>query len=270
MSLIPDTPVLVAGGFGGPCVMYAVTPMRNGLTLGAQNPQLSALSLYRQVFSRGVLTGWTGGIFSAVAACPQYLCVGPAYHVYASYVGVAGATVLTGFTESLMAYGAETRNAQLATNSKTPGRIANIAPVWKFGPGFGIHVFRNVLCVVGLRMFCTPCHYAIETVSGKRNAWTTLLGDFSGNVAAACLTAPVHQTYNFTVSTPELWTMNSADKRARYTEFLKDTYTEIGANGTRKISSVLPRDLFMRSMYVAVAFTMYSTLERALIANWPR
>lgn len=260
---LPETPVMVAGGLGGPAVMFFVTPARNGLTLGATNPQASALSLYRQVFRGG---GWTGGIYPAIAACPQFLCLGPAYHVYHSFAGTAGAVFLAGMTESAIIYGAETCNAQMATNAKAPGTFANVHPSWKpFGPGLSINVARNVLAVAGLRLFCTPCTWAAEKISGKSNAGTQLAGDFAGNVMGACLTAPVHQIYNFTVTTPEIATLSGGEKMARMQQFLKDQYT---VNG--RISSVVPRDLFMRSMYVAVAYTLYSTLERTLVKMWPK
>merc|ERR1712151_698825 len=94
--------------------------------------------------------------------------------------------------------------------------FANVHPSWKpFGPGLSIHVARNVLAVCGLRMFCTPCTWAAEKVSGKSNALTQLAGDLGGNIMGACLTAPVHQCYGFTVTTPELATMSSSEKMAR-------------------------------------------------------
>jgi hypothetical protein len=175
---------------------------------------------------------------------------------------------LTSLTETAIVYGAETCNAQMATNAKTPGTIKNVHPSWKpFGPGFSIHFARNIIATAGLRMFCQPCTAVIEKVAGKSNALTTLGGDFSGNVMAACLSAPVHQLYGFTVTNPECADMTMSQYKARAVQFLKDQYL---VPGTSKLSPVVPRDLFMRSMYVAVAYTMYSTLERTLVANWPK
>jgi len=267
---IPETPVIVAGGFGGPAVMLAVTPMRNGLTLGATNIAAGAMQLYGQVFARGLASGWTGGIYPAMAACPQFLCLGPAYHFYASFTGVAGGVVLASATETAIVYGAETCNAQMAKNGTSAGTFKTVHPSWKpYGPGVGIHIFRNIIATAGLRMFCSPCTWAIESVSGKSNGLTQLGGDFSGNVCAACLSAPVHQLYNYTVTTPELATMSGVETRQRYVQFLKDQYLET-KDGRTRLSAVVPRDLFMRSMYVAVAYTMYSTIERSLIKIWSR
>jgi hypothetical protein len=267
-NAIPETPVIVAGACGGPAVMFTVTPMRNGLTLGSTNIKAGARELYGQVFARGFVGGWTGGIYPAIAACPQFLCLGPAYHFYASFFGTTGGVLLTSLTESAIVFGAETCNAHMAVNAKEPGKIKNVHNSMKpWGTGFSIHFARNVIATAGLRMFCQPCTYAIEKATGKSNALTTLSGDFTGNVIAACMSAPVHQLYGFTVSTPELQELSGAERRARSIQFLKDQYL---VPGTSKLSPVVPRDLFMRSMYVAVAYTMYSTIERGLVANWPR
>jgi len=264
---LPETPVIVAGAFGGPAVMFTVTPFRNGLTLGSTNIASSAFQLYGQVFSKGFAGGWTGGVFPAVAACPQFLALGPAYHFYASFAGVGGGVVLTSITESAIVYGAEACNAQMAKNAAEPGTIKNVHPSWKpFGPGIGLHIFRNFIATAGLRLFCQPCTYVIETATGKSNGLTTLAGDFSGNVCAACLSAPVGQMFNYTVTTPALATMSMAEQKDAMVGFLKRQYLD--QNG--RLSSVVPRDLFMRSMYVAVAYTMYSSVERAMVANWPK
>merc|ERR1719436_1017846 len=118
-------------------------------------------------------------------------------------------------------------------------------------------------------MFSGPCTWAIESATGKSNGVTQLGGDFAGNVCAACLSAPVHQLYGFTVTTPELRDLSATEKQKRMVQFLKDQYL-VTENGKTRLSKVVPRDLFMRSMYVAVAYTMYSTLERTLVKMWPK
>jgi len=267
---LPETPVIVAGAVGGPAVMFTVTPMRNGLTLGATNAQASARALYGQVFAGGLRSGWIGGVYPAIAACPQFLCLGPAYHIYASATGMVGGTILASMTESAIVYGAETCNAQMAKNQKAPGTFANVHPSWKpFGAGLGLHILRNVVATAGLRLFCQPCTAVVEAAAGKSNALTQLGGDFAGNICGACLTAPIHQLYGFTVTTPELATMSMSEKQGRMVQFLKDQYL-VTVDGKTRLSSVVPRDLFMRSMYVAVAYTMFSTLEKALVNNWPK
>jgi len=263
---IPDTPYLVAGGIGGPLVYFTVTPARNALTLGATNRGASPLYLYRQVFSKGFLRGWAGGIYPSMFACPSFICLGPAYHAIKPSAGVPAAVFLSACLESLFLFGAETKNAHIAKNEASPGTIKRIqSPFKPFGPGIGIHITRNTLATAGLRMFCHPCTVAIEAVSGKSNSMTQLMGDFVGNVIAACMTAPIHQLYGFVVTSPELSDLGLSEKRGRCMQFLRDQYL---ING--RLSSTVPRDLFMRSAYVATLYTMYVTLERALINNWPK
>jgi len=263
---IPDTPYLVAGGVGGPLVYFTVTPARNALTLGATNRGASVLYLYRQAFSQGFLRGWAGGIYPSMAACPSFLCLGPAYHAIKPSVGVPGAVFLSSCLESLFLFGAETKNAQIAKNEAAPGTIKRVVSPFKpFGPGIAIHIGRNTLATAGLRILCNPCTLAIEALSGKKNSVTQVSGDFVGNVIAACLTAPIHQLYGFVVTTPELSELGLTEKRTRCMQFLKDQYL---VNG--RLSATVPRDLFMRSAYVATLYTMYVSLERALINNWPK
>jgi len=267
---IPDTPILVAGGIGGPVCYYTVTPLRNSCTLGATNSVASAFTLYQQVFARGLFRGWTGGIYPSMYACPTFIVLGPVYHAFQHVVGVPGAVVLASAFESAMLFGAETCNAQMAKNEKVPGSIKNVQPTYKpFGAGLGIHVSRNILGTAGLRLFCTPCASAWEKVTGMKNNTTQLAGDFTGNVIAACLTAPVHQLYGFTVTTPELKEMSGADKRSRMMQFLKEQYF-VTENGKTRLSGNVPRDLFMRAAYVATLYTMFSTVERVLVRNWPK
>ena len=87
---LPDTPYIVAGGVGGPVCYYIVTPARNALTLGATNSAASPGSLYKQVFSRGLARGWAGGLYPSAAACPSFICLGPAYHAAVPVMGVPG------------------------------------------------------------------------------------------------------------------------------------------------------------------------------------
>merc|ERR1711879_844557 len=133
-----------------------------------------------------------------------------------------------------------------------------------FGPGLSIHIVRNILATAGLRIFCQPCTWVIEKASGKSNHLTTLGGDFGGNVVSACMTAPVHQLYGFTVTTPELQDLSGNERRSRMLRFLKDQYL-VTENGKTRLSASVPRDLCMRAAYVATLYTLYSTLERTLI-----
>eukprot|EP00933_Yihiella_yeosuensis_P055129 TRINITY_DN53808_c0_g1_i1.p1 TRINITY_DN53808_c0_g1~~TRINITY_DN53808_c0_g1_i1.p1 ORF type:complete len:282 (-),score=28.79 TRINITY_DN53808_c0_g1_i1:149-970(-) len=267
---LPDTPMLFAGGVGGPAVMFSVTPLRNALVLGSTNTSASAAQLYQQAFSKGIASGWTGGRQAATAACPQFLALGPAYHFYASFAGVGGGVLLCAISESLIVYGAETSAAQLAKNQKSPGTIPKVQSVYNpIGPGFGIHVLRNIISAVGLRVFCKPCTLLIEKASGQSNAATQVGGDLMSNVISACLSAPISQLWAFTVTTPEISKLSSSEKRSRMIQFLKDQYLET-KDGRTRLSRVVRRDLFMRSMYIGILQTMYVGVERSCISFWAR
>jgi hypothetical protein len=267
----PKPPVVFAGAFGGPAVFYTVTPARNALTIAATDVNLSILGCYKQVFQNGVAGGWTGGIYPAIAACPQFLCLGPVYHAFSSIAGKWGGMVLTGMVESGIAYGAETKNAQMATIGKGVKipleRVQN--PMVPFGPGISLHISRNVLAMIGMRVLCDPITKSLEKVSGQKNAGITLAGDFLSNIAAAGLTFPIHQLFNFTVSTPEMWDKPQAERIQMSKDYLAKQYLVEKPGGGKQLSPILLRDFGLRSLYIAGAYTMYINFERACVANWP-
>lgn len=268
---LPKPPVIFAGGLGGPAVFYTVTPARNALTFAAQDTSATIASCYRQVFARGLLGGWTGGVYPAIAACPQFLCLGPVYHAYASFAGKWGGMVLTGITESVIAYGAEAKNAQLATIAKggniPASRVQN--PFIPFGPGIVSHISRNVLAMIGMRVLCEPITHSLEKVTGTKSPAVSLAGDFASNIAAASITFPIHQLFNYTVVTPEMWDKPRAERLGMVRDFLSKTYLVTTASGGKRLSPVLLRDFALRSMYVATAYTMYINFERACVKHWP-
>jgi hypothetical protein len=268
----PKPPVVFAGALGGPFVFYTVTPARNALTLAAQDTSLSIPGCYAQVFKNGLAGGWTGGMYPAIAACPQFLCLGPVYHAFASITGKWGGMVCTGIVETGIAYGAETKNAQLATIAKgvkiPEARIQN--PMIPYGPGISLHISRNVLAMVGMRILCEPITTGFETVTGQKNAAVALAGDFVSNICAAGLTFPIHQLFNYTVSTPEMWDKPQGEQLQMMKDYLKNQYLVDNGAGGKKLSPILLRDFGLRSLYIAGAYTMYINIERTAVAMWPQ
>ena len=171
MIKVPDPPYIAAGALGGPFVVYLVTPLRNALTLGALDKAASVTSLYGQVFRHGIGEAFAGGMPMARAAVPGFLVLGPAFHMYKDSLGGSNvaAVGLTAVSESLIFYGAESNNAQVAYNQKnktTPiTKLHN--PLNPIGGGFGLHVTRNVLAMSGLRVFSAPCGEILQKVSAK-------------------------------------------------------------------------------------------------------
>jgi len=248
--------------------MFTVTPWRNAMSIGSQNASMSLGALGRAVFARGAAGGWTGGVYPAIAACPQYLCLGPMYHFFASFSGPWGAIVLTGATETAALYGAETKNAQIAINTKGGNiPVARIqSPFMPLGPGTTINFVRNVVAMSGMRIFCEPIAQGMEKVAGGKGPLVTFASDMSANCVAAVFSMPLHMLYQFVcTSGPDLWDKPQGEKNAAMMKFLKDQYFPGG-----RLSSVILRDLFLRCGYIATAYTMYVNIERTAIKNWPK
>lgn len=264
---MPEAPILAAGGLGGPFCMLTVTPFRNALTFGSKDASLSVAQVMAKVFARGTAGAWTGGIYPAIAACPQFLCLGPMYHLYASATGPLGGIVLTGITETAVLYGAETKNAQLAII----GRGGNIpaarvqSPFNPLGPGASINCFRNILAMSGMRVVNKPIAEGIEKLAGSKSTAVAFISDLAANIVAACITAPIHMLYQYTATTPEIWDLPRSEKGQAMKTFLSDQYFPGG-----KLSTTLPRDLFLRSLYIATAYTMYLQIEKGAVKYWPK
>ena len=106
---------------------YIVTPFRNGLTLAAQDAASSSMQIYGKVWSRGTVRAWEGGIYPAVAACPQFLTLGPLYHlVQSNFNNTALSTVVASAAETAITFGPEAKNAHLAWNVQSPGAIKTV------------------------------------------------------------------------------------------------------------------------------------------------
>lgn len=274
---IPDPPFIMAGAVGGPFVIYLVTPLRNALTLGALDKACSATNLYGQVFRSGP---FIGGVPMARAAVPGFLVLGPAFHMYKDLVGgnSAAAVALTALSESLIFYGAESANAQSAYNQKqaattgslgaTNNRIAKLQhPLNPFGAGFGLHVTRNVLAMSGLRVFSTPCQDMLERLSRDTMSPTTrvILGDLIANIVVSAVSAPLHQLYQWSVTTRTAEATHAESFGRAAMGFLKSQY--LTPSGT--LSSVAGRDMLLRIVYNASIFTLYGFIERSIVGAWP-
>jgi hypothetical protein len=268
---LPKAPVFFAGAIGGPSVYYLVTPARNALTLGAQDTQSSILQLYRQVFSKGLASGWTGGLYPAMAACPQFLCLGPVYHGFASVAGNWGGMILTGMVETGIAYGAETKNSQMATIEKGVKipleRVQN--PLVPWGPGMTAHLARNVFAMAGMRVFSDPIKESLQSVTGSKSEAVGVLADLLSNIAAAGITFPIHQLFNYTVCTPEMWDKPQAEQIQMAKAYLDNQYFITNSSGGKSLSPILLRDFGLRALYIGCCYTMYINLERSAVKYWP-
>lgn len=266
---LPDAPLLFAGGVGGPTIKFFVTPLRNAQTLAAQDAALSFSGCFRIVFANGLLGGLKGGHYPAIAACPQFLILGPAYHTFASVGGAWGGLAATAVTETMVLYGAETKNAQLATNAKTAGKIpiARMQSPFKFwGPGTGINLCRNLFAMSGMRILPEPVSAVItKAAGGKKSGAVTLVSDLVSNCCAASITMPMHMLYQYVATAgPTLWDKPQSEQVSVMKKWMKDQYFPGG-----RFSPTIMRDLALRCGYIASVFTLYMQTERAAVKYWP-
>lgn len=247
--------------------MYIVTPFRNALTYASKDASLSIPQVFSKVFANGVPGGWTGGVYPAIAACPQYLCLGPMYHFYAGFSGPMGGIVLTGITETAVLYGAETKNAQMAINARG-GSIPTArvqSPFNPIGPGCSINLCRNIFAMSGMRVINEPIANGVEKLAGSKGPAVELLSDLAANCCAAALSMPMHMLYQYAATTPELWDKPRPERMQGWKTFLSEQYFPGG-----KLSSVILRDLALRAGYIATAYTMYMQIERGAVKYWPK
>merc|ERR1740117_1655603 len=88
------------------------------------------------------------------------------------------------------------------------------------------------------------------------------------NVGVSALSTPFQQLYSFSV-TQAVVAEPTLQKESFYqasVKFLKQQYlTPAG-----RISSVAGRDIFLRVAYNASIFTIFGSIERNLVAHWPK
>ena len=249
---IPETSAVVAGLGGLPCVMMLVTPLRNALTVGANNPSYSTLQCYSRVFASGP---FKGGVNMMMGSVPASVAMGPAYHMFNQMSGGNGAFAcgMAGICESAILYAPETRNAQLAFHGTTSQGLL------PWGPGIGYHISRNILSMSGLRVFGEPTYRVCEPLVGQSFDKTTLriFSDLVCNIIVSALSTPLHMAYT--------WKATNLGDTKGVVDILRHQWVENG-----RLRPTVGRDIFLRVAYNASIFTLYGAVERTVIAAWPR
>lgn len=270
--LIPETPLLISGAFGGPFVVFILTPLRNALTLASQDRVSSALQIYKRIFEGRVARGWTGGIYPSIPAIPQFVTLGPLYHVYTGLVGPYPALLLTAATESAFTFGAHSRNAQLAFNeSVAPNqRIKRISSVFTIlGPGIIPHICRNCVGMTGIRIFSTPVRSQLDRVfPNSSDKVKRTASDFIGSLMSGILSTPFNQTFNFFATSQQVHHLSRTERLRVAKNFLKGQYFVRTADNRLRPSKLMLRDVALRSIYSMGLFGIYATLERNLVDYW--
>lgn len=273
-KLIPDRPLIVAGTFGGPFVVFVLTPLRNALTLASQDRVSSGVQIYKQCFNGGFFRGWTGGLAPSIPAIPQFVTLGPFYHMYSSAVGPYAALVLTAATETMFTIGAHSRNAQMAFNEtvSVERRIVRLSTSMSIvQPGLLAHIARNTVGMTGIRVFASPVNARLDTLFPAASSKVKrTCSDFIGSLISGVLSTPFHQTFNFFATTPEASKMSPTQKYQMTMRFLKTQYLVKTASGRTRPSKVMMRDIALRSIYSMGLFGIYATIERNLVDFWYR
>eukprot|EP00419_Tripos_fusus_P065405 CAMPEP_0172929032 /NCGR_PEP_ID=MMETSP1075-20121228/218277_1 /TAXON_ID=2916 /ORGANISM="Ceratium fusus, Strain PA161109" /LENGTH=298 /DNA_ID=CAMNT_0013790321 /DNA_START=30 /DNA_END=926 /DNA_ORIENTATION=- len=260
-NAIPQPALLLVGGLGGPLVVAFLTPLRNACVLSSQDSVSSAVRIVRHVFSGGVRSGWTGASFPARVATIQFTMLGCGYHFYLGLLGSPVLTVVaTGLSESLVGYGAATRNAQLMHNQVATKRDrVLVRPIMPVGPGFTALWLRDCLAMTGIRVCSDPLACTLQWMSGADassaiSPGITMGGDFLASVLCGTLSMPFNQTACLT-STP-------AKRAALALRFLKSQYLMKTASGFVRLRQTMLRDALLRSSYLGCLFCCFSSLER--------
>lgn len=272
LNLMPEPPLLFAGAFGGPCIIAALTPLRNACTLAAQDKTSTARQIYQKVFTRGVRSGWVGATTPAAAAAVQFTTLGPGYYVYLNLLGSSAAAVAAGaVTETLITYGPSTRNAQLMNNAvANPADKVPIRPLRPVGPGFTALVLRNSCANAGIRVLSEPLGGALSGLSGAspEDPMCRFGGDFLASVFCGGLSMPFNQLFNFQVTSAASLKASPEQRVALGLNFLRDQY--FVPSGTRswqwQLSRMVWRDGVLRSLYIGCMFSSYAAVERMTLS----
>jgi len=256
---------VVGSALAGSLCVGVLTPQRNAMTLAAKDTTSTYITLYGQVFSRGLFGGFRGGSWPVVMALPQFACIGPVYHATKDATGSAlFATSSAALAESAFTYGAQARNAQIQFNASR-GAAEQIQVMrlsfWPGGPGFGFHVLRNALAMMGIRIFSPYSLVAVKQLPWGLNRETqAVLADLSSSIAAATLSMPFNHVFSWAACTPELKQLSAKDRMRAGLMFLYKTYSEQGVR-------LFARDMAVRWSYTANLFTLYHALERRVLAH---
>lgn len=202
------------------------------------------MDLYRKTLRHSL--GFTGALTPTVCSCPQFVAMGPVYHWFSSALGSSSLAVLpTAMTESVISYGSQCRNAQLAFNASAASD-AQVKVLQSFyNPlhvGIIPHVMRNAVAMSGIRILNEPCDRVISKLVTKTEAnkgKVEFVGQFAAAIFAAAFSMPFNQCFNYLAVTPNAYARDIV-------KFLDTQYFERGRGGEKTVSKRLIRDLFMR------------------------
>jgi hypothetical protein len=212
-----------------------------------------------------------GAGWATVFSAPQFLCLGPIYHLANEQAGPSVGMFCAAVTETVITYGAQTRNAQLAYNlTVEPAKQIPLQNPFNFvGVGAPAHIIRNLTAMSGIRVLSGPVSSFVEGTTAAANLemkpdTTKFISDFMGSILAAAVSMPFNQLFNFLVTAQPGEASVAACGR-----FLKDQYLQQKEGGGLTVRRTMMRDLGMRCAYVAPVLSSYSFIESKCV-DWVR
>jgi len=109
----------------------------------------------------------------------------------------------------------------------------------------------------------------MQSATGSKSELVSVGADLISNIAAAGITFPIHQLFNYTVSTPEMWEKPMSGQIEMAKAYLDKQYFVTSAEGKKSLSGILLRDFGLRAAYIGTAYTLYINIERAAVKYWP-
>jgi len=212
--------------------------------------------------------------------------------VVSSLVAASGA----GLVEVLLTFGSQSRNAQMAynkafvdhtslnDNSRRTIPVNRATQIW--GVGAGALVLRNTVTLASVRSLSplllqsTPDGYLSPQAK-------PVLCDATAAVLTCLVSSPVHQTFNFLVTTPEAKHLPAKQRRTLIVRYLSQQYFVPKPRPKRlvmdmdlskappmqeyswRLSRIALRDFGMRAFYITALFTTFMSIER-LFCAWFR
>eukprot|EP00419_Tripos_fusus_P006866 CAMPEP_0172681978 /NCGR_PEP_ID=MMETSP1074-20121228/17830_1 /TAXON_ID=2916 /ORGANISM="Ceratium fusus, Strain PA161109" /LENGTH=298 /DNA_ID=CAMNT_0013500567 /DNA_START=10 /DNA_END=906 /DNA_ORIENTATION=+ len=266
---LPQPALLLAGGFGGPLIIGAFTPLRNACTLASQDATCNARQIMGRVFSMGFRSGWTGAWTPAAAAAMQFTMLGPGYHLYLNLLGSPAPAVVAGaLTETFITYASSTRNAQLMHNQASAGRdTVPVRPMMPTGPGFTALLLRNGAAMAGIRVISDPLSRMLQWMVGAdtKGAVSPQVktgGDFLASVLCGAFSMPFNQIYNMQVTSAACLNGTPMRRVTLALRFLRSQYLETTASGSVRLRHTMLRDALLRSSYIGCAYCSFAIVER--------
>lgn len=267
---MPETPLLMAGLVGGPLCIGSLTPFRNCLALASQDSASSFTQIWGRVLGSGIRGAYAGALAPIPSSVIQFTAVGPLFHVFSSLVGPTAGVAMSAAAETVIIFGPEGRNVQMAFNHSVGAekQVALRSYLKPWGPGVLALYGRNLVANSGIRVLSDPMANVYRSVLGAAGVKPSdtsakVAGDFISSIITGGCSMPFNQTFYFCSTSRAVQESTSASvKKDLILKFLRKQYiTESGG-----ISRNMLRDVSIRAFYIGSLFSMFAAVERTAIS----